>query len=245
MSQNYQTMYEELLQFLYRTPWGFVQTARNGDIQMLNPVAAKILMQMSGSGRIDNLFTLLRRARPELESLTNDFTQHSGVVCEDLQVPGYSEQEIKTGQAQQILTISIFVQNQDCLMVVLRESQLLARYEKSFTRNDELDALLCHDQIGVLKADIHRVTWANVAAYSLLNYGEDELSGLALDEIFRGEAGAVLLEDSLLVLAAGGRFCSSALLTKKDGTPITVSATATAICGSSDEVMWILLEVTK
>jgi hypothetical protein len=91
---------------------------------------------------------------------------------------------------------------------------------------------------------VHRVTWANVAAHSLLHFGEDELSGLALEEIFSGETGAALLEDSLPVVAAGGRFCGAAILTRKDGTPIAVSATGTAIGGDPDLVIWILLEST-
>ena len=55
MGQNFESMYEELLQFLYRTPWGLLQATRNGDIQMLNPVAAKLLMPLAFNGRLDNL----------------------------------------------------------------------------------------------------------------------------------------------------------------------------------------------
>ncbi len=243
MDTDYKIMYEDLLQFLYRTPLGFVQANRNGDIQMLNPVAAQILMQMTVNGRIDNLFALLRRARPELENLANEFTNRSGVVCEDLPVVGYSEQKVDSGQSQQTLKVSIFVQNQDSLMVVLRESRLVTRYEQPFARSKELDAMLSHDQIAVLKAGQHSVTWANVAAHSLFRYEDDALSGLALSQVFCGEDGAELLEDSLPVLALGGRFCGVALLRRKDGSQMTVSATATAISGSIVESLWILLEV--
>ena len=80
MQEDYESMYEELLQFLYRTPWGLIQATRSGDIQMLNPVAAKVLMPLAFNGRLDNLFALLRAARPELQALVAATTERYGVV---------------------------------------------------------------------------------------------------------------------------------------------------------------------
>ena len=52
--------YQSLLQFLYRAPIGLIQTDQAGEIEMINPISARLLMPLSGHGVLENLFTALQ-----------------------------------------------------------------------------------------------------------------------------------------------------------------------------------------
>ncbi len=51
---------DALMQFLYRAPIGLVQTALNGQIEMLNPMSAQLLMPLSRECILDNLMSWRR-----------------------------------------------------------------------------------------------------------------------------------------------------------------------------------------
>ena len=51
--------YEALIQFLYLAPVGLVQADLRGEIALMNPVAAQLLMPHSRDGGLDNLFTAI------------------------------------------------------------------------------------------------------------------------------------------------------------------------------------------
>ena len=58
--------YEALMQFLYRAPVGLAQVAPDGQIEMINPMAAQLLMPLSANGNLDNLFVTLEIVAPAL-----------------------------------------------------------------------------------------------------------------------------------------------------------------------------------
>ena len=74
--------YEALLQFLYVVPVGLLQTSIDGDISMINPVSAKLLMPLSPDAGLDNLFTVLESVAPDLRSLIASFAPPRGTVCD-------------------------------------------------------------------------------------------------------------------------------------------------------------------
>src|SRR5882757_6340314 len=78
---------EPLMQFLYRAPIGLLETALDGTIKMINPVAASLLAPFSSSGALDNLFAALAEVAPQLRPLVAAFDQASGTVCESIRVP--------------------------------------------------------------------------------------------------------------------------------------------------------------
>jgi hypothetical protein len=73
--------HEALMQFLYRAPIGLVQTTLDGTIEMINPLSASLLMPLSRSGNLDNLFAALEGVAPQLRAMADAFDQQSGVVC--------------------------------------------------------------------------------------------------------------------------------------------------------------------
>jgi hypothetical protein len=57
--------YETLMQFLYRAPVALMQLRQDGEIEMLNPMAAQLLMPLSPDGDLASLFKVLEaRAGP-------------------------------------------------------------------------------------------------------------------------------------------------------------------------------------
>ena len=50
---------EALMQFLYRAPIGLVESTVDGEIEMLNPMSARLLMPLSADGNLVNLFHIL------------------------------------------------------------------------------------------------------------------------------------------------------------------------------------------
>jgi EAL domain-containing protein (putative c-di-GMP-specific phosphodiesterase class I) len=97
--------HEPLMQFLYRAPIGLLETALDGTIKMINPVAASLLAPFSSSGALDNLFVALAEVAPQLRPLVAAFDQASGTVCESIRVPLVGR---ATSGVPQTLSLSIF-----------------------------------------------------------------------------------------------------------------------------------------
>lgn len=136
--------YEALMQFLYRAPIGLVQTTLDGTIEMINPMAAQLLMPLAPDACLDNLFVVLDRVAPQLSELVAEFALHSGVVCEALRIP--LQAGAGSGGAQQVLSVSVMKLDATRCMVVLndatqevqREQQGLARRLSDAARTDSL-----------------------------------------------------------------------------------------------------------
>jgi GGDEF domain-containing protein len=56
--------YETLLQFLYVAPVGLVQIDAAGEIAMINPLSAQLLMPLTRDAGLGNLFTALQGVAP-------------------------------------------------------------------------------------------------------------------------------------------------------------------------------------
>ncbi len=81
------SVYQSLLQFLYRAPIGLVQTDQAGKIEMINPISARLLMPLSHDGGLDNLFTALQDVAPQLRQLAAGAADPGGMICEGLRIP--------------------------------------------------------------------------------------------------------------------------------------------------------------
>ena len=72
--------HEVLMQFVYRAPIGLIQTTLDGSVELINPMAASLLIPLSPSGLLDNLFRALGVVAPRLPSLVAAFDRPSGTV---------------------------------------------------------------------------------------------------------------------------------------------------------------------
>lgn len=140
------TPYEALIQFLYRAPIGLVQTAMDGEIAMINPMAAQLLMPIAAEGNLENLFDVLAATAPDLRTLAAADLP-GGVICEGLRVPA-SGSDRRSGAPQwieiSVLKLdgaSLMASVTDVTQTVQLEQQRLALRLRDAARTDSLTAL--------------------------------------------------------------------------------------------------------
>jgi two-component system, sensor histidine kinase and response regulator len=76
--------YKRLLHFLYAAPVGLVQTSLDGEIELINSAAAKLILPVAPERKLSNLFTALTHAAPSLRRSTLLANKLSCTVCERL-----------------------------------------------------------------------------------------------------------------------------------------------------------------
>jgi diguanylate cyclase (GGDEF)-like protein len=135
---------ESLMQFLYQAPVGLVQFAIDGKVEMMNPMAAQLLMPLSPIGSLDNLYAVLDGVAPQLRRLASEFKASSGTVCDSLRIGLAADRH--RGATAQVLAISLMKLDagrlmamvSDATQAVQREEQGLSRRLKAASRVDEL-----------------------------------------------------------------------------------------------------------
>jgi diguanylate cyclase (GGDEF)-like protein/PAS domain S-box-containing protein len=117
MSAGLEEDYEALVQFLYIAPIGLAQTRLDGEIVMVNPLCAQLLMPLARDGQLDNLFTALETVAPDLRHRARSFEADSGSICDALQLP------VQPGLAgrppSQVLSLSLLKLDGQRLMAVI------------------------------------------------------------------------------------------------------------------------------
>ena len=133
--------HEALLQFLYIAPVGLAQTSLDGEVVMMNPLAAQLLIPLSRGGSLANLFQALENVAPELRSMTANFHDPTGMVCEALRI-----QLNAAGMASSIphmLSLTLLKLDENRLMAVLTNISATVRQERLLKQNEAwLDAIL-------------------------------------------------------------------------------------------------------
>ena len=74
--------YEALTQFLYQVPIGLVQTGPDGEITMMNPAAAAVLVPLDARHDQTNLFDILSELVPHLAALVSGFPDPVGLIVD-------------------------------------------------------------------------------------------------------------------------------------------------------------------
>ncbi len=81
MTAGDQPRYEHLMEYLYQSAIGLVQTNLQGEVQLINPVAVNLLMPLAKQGDfLDNLFITLDPYVPDLPRLAAAFTPPAGTL---------------------------------------------------------------------------------------------------------------------------------------------------------------------
>jgi PAS domain-containing protein len=128
--------HEALMQFLYLAPVGLVQTAADGEILMINPVSAQLLMPLQRDGNLVNLFDALAGVAPELRHLCAMFARPTGMVCDGLHIQ-------LGGRGPQVLSLTLLKLDEARLMAVLSDVTEQVRRDRQLRQNEAwLGALL-------------------------------------------------------------------------------------------------------
>jgi diguanylate cyclase (GGDEF)-like protein/PAS domain S-box-containing protein len=140
--------HEALIQFLYLAPVGLVQTGPDGEILMINPISAQLLMPLQRDGNLVNLFEALEGVAPELRHLCASFTRPTGMICDGLHIhlghPGYpGGGALRPRRSPHVLSLSLLKLDETRLMAVLSDVSEQVRRERQLRQNDAwLNALL-------------------------------------------------------------------------------------------------------
>ncbi|MEO5732059.1 MAG: bifunctional diguanylate cyclase/phosphodiesterase [Rubrivivax sp.] len=140
--------YEALIQFLYRAPIGLVQSTLDGEITMINPCSARLLMPLAPHGDLSNLFDVLQPVAPQLRSLVTAAVESDAVVCDGLRLSLPASPRLAGGTTttieislQRLNKQSLLMSIADITLSVHNEQQRLADSLRSATRVDALTRL--------------------------------------------------------------------------------------------------------
>ena len=138
--------HEALIEFLYRAPIGLLQARPDGELTMINPMSAQLLMPLATTGDLSNLFDVLAAVAPTLRALAAEHTAPGSVVCDALRLPLGT---VRADQPTQTLALSLTRLDDATLMgclsdvshTVREEQQRLATQLRDVNRTDALTAL--------------------------------------------------------------------------------------------------------
>ncbi|WP_348751546.1 diguanylate cyclase [uncultured Aquincola sp.] len=125
--------FEALTQFLYMAPIGLVQLRPDGEILMINPLCAQLLMPLSPQGDLSNLFTALSGLAPDLAHQVSQFAPLHGVVCDalQLQVRGHGGGR----EAPRVLSLTLLKLDAERLMAMLSDVTQAVQREQALRQN--------------------------------------------------------------------------------------------------------------
>ncbi len=119
--------HEVLMQFVHRAPVGLVQTTLDGAVELINPMAANLLMPLCPTCTLDNLFSALRDAAPQLPALVQSFDGPSGTVIDALRVRSTA---LSPGGTLRCISLSIIKLDHARLMATLADVTLEVQREQ-------------------------------------------------------------------------------------------------------------------
>lgn len=125
--------FEALTQFLYMAPIGLVQLRPDGEILMINPLCAQLLMPLSPRGDLSNLFTALSDLAPDLAHQVASFNARDGVVCDALQLP--VRRLAGSRDAPRMLSLTLLKLDDERLMAMLADVTQQVQREQALRQN--------------------------------------------------------------------------------------------------------------
>ena len=216
---------EALIQFVYMAPAGLVQACSDGEIVMINPVAAQLMMPLSRDGSLSNLFTALVDIAPDLRSRLAAFTAPQGLVCDGVYLPAPCGNQ----GGRRLLSLSLIKLDDSRIMVMLQDVTAQAQRERLLRHQDawintilngvadyaliNLDARGCvtewNESIGRVTGHGLDVVGRSMAVF----YPEDAITPeRVLDRLHEAEHSGWSLDDGWRQHADGKRFWGSAMI---------------------------------
>ncbi len=220
--------YEALIQFLYIAPIGLMQTRMDGEILMVNPLCAQLLMPLARDGELNNLYKALESVAPDLRTAVQNFDGTHGMVCDSWQLRVAADSTRKLGRS--ILSLTLLKLDEGRLMAVLGDVTQSVQRERELRQSQAWIntivtgltdyALMTLDDQGRVRdwnASVERVTAHQSAAsvgksYSIF-YPPDSLESMdALDRLHEADRSGWSLDKGWRQRADGSRFWGSCLI---------------------------------
>jgi signal transduction histidine kinase len=133
IDQDIAAEYEALLQFVYLAPVGVVQFGNEGDIDMMNPMSAQLLMPLTRDGMLTNLLDAIEGVAPELRTMVAASGAANGAICRDHRVT--MPRSGRTDGIAQVIAVSLIRLDPDRLMGVISDISEAVRQETLYREN--------------------------------------------------------------------------------------------------------------
>ena len=225
---------QALLKFLYMAPVGVVQTTLSGDITIINPTAANLLMPLQADGTLANLFTAIEHSVPEIRKMVSDHSAPAGKICTALRFSPFFRARRHTEQKTFELTLlkvdltTIMAVLTDVTEAVRREEQLrLGSAWYNAMLNDRFDyGAVCLDEHGTV------LNW-NDSMEQLTGFKKPQILGQSVSTLFAKESTFLrclpdvlyeaaqsgwTLQNEWCTTATGNTFWASYIISASDGT---------------------------
>ena len=220
--------HEAMLQFLYMAPIGLVQMRIDGEILMINPLGAQLLMPLSRDGELANLFTVLQTVAPDLAYRARNFEPMHAMVCDSMHlqvdsgVPGVKD--------PQVLSLRLLRLDDERLMAVLDDISLSEKRDRQLRHSQAWIhaivtgitdyALLSLDRLGMVQgwnAGVMKLTGFAADAvvghsYAQFYPQDDERGFRAMERLLDADRSGWNLEEGWLPRANGERYWGSCLI---------------------------------
>ena len=175
--------HEALIQFLYLAPIGLAQTRLDGEVLMVNPLCAQLLLPLAPDGMLDNLFTALQAVAPDLAHRAASFDSSHGMVCEAMQLPVGSGQ----GNGPQVLSLTLLKLDAERLMAVLSDVTQSVRRDRELRQNqawiNTITSSISDYALVPLDADGLVAGW-NASIGRLTGFNAQQLQGRSVDAFY-------------------------------------------------------------
>ncbi len=175
--------HEALIQFLYLAPIGLAQTRLDGEVLMVNPLCAQLLMPLAPDGMLDNLFTALQGVAPDLAHRAASFDSSHGMVCEAMQLPVGSGQ----GSGPQVLSLTLLKLDAERLMAVLSDVTQSVRRDRELRQNqawiNTITSSISDYALVPLDAGGRVADW-NASIGRLTGFNAQQLQGRSVDVFY-------------------------------------------------------------
>ena len=219
MMEDLKSDYESLLQFMYMAPVGLVQMQADGNIIMINPYSANLLIPIAPNGDLSNFFTTLEDIAPELQNLCANFTKKRGQICDSLRVQltaGIPGKEDAKFLAFTLLKLDI-----NRIMAVITDITLQVKRERQFQYNEAWFNAIFTDvseyAIASLDSEGNIERW-NVSMERLTKFEQPDVEGQSYGVFFPADAtNQERLEDRLLEADQNGWDLLEGWCLRKDG----------------------------
>ncbi|MCY7308077.1 MAG: diguanylate cyclase [Rhodoferax sp.] len=209
-------------------PIGLAQLRTDGEIVMINPLCAQLLMPLSPDGELANLFSALHTVAPDLAHCARDFEPLHGKVCDALRLQ--IDAGVPGGKDPQVLSLSLLKLDQERLMAVLSDVSLSEKRERQLRQSEAWIhtivtgitdyALLSLDRQGRVQswnAGVMNVTGFEADAivgqsYALFYPADDKAGQRTLERLDEACLSGWNLEEGWMPRANGERYWGSALI---------------------------------
>jgi diguanylate cyclase (GGDEF)-like protein/PAS domain S-box-containing protein len=140
---------EELLQFLYLSPVGVVKFQASGAVDLMNPVATALLLSMSPTDTLANIYAALAPMVPELRELVARFAGPAGIIMDQHWLRACA------GSRTLVLSLTVNQIKENIYMAVLTDVTTLAEQnQKLYSDRQKFFAIFDH----VLDYAIYTIT---------------------------------------------------------------------------------------